>query len=1490
MKYLTVLLLFLSLPVFGQKGNDSSQTPFRLDSTALQGKTLNKGWRWHTGDNPDFAKPDFNDAQWAAINPSNDIDDLPQIKQAGFGWFRLRLQIDPKLANQIVRVQINQVLASEVYLDGKRIVTYGKVSLNSDLVEAYNPMGAANSTESVYVQLGSKQNQVLAVRFALEPNLYYGYNVRTNPCLRMRFSKANSIKADSVDIAPVDFFKAGIFFILAVLHLIFYFSFRTQKGSLYFAYTSLAFLLYFLLDEMVLLYTHTVTVRMFANNILMFTYLFGNLLFVKMIYELFPYQNRRVYALITGYTVLLFLLYFLTGTLQGFISWYRTLIFSFPVLLCIEIVRVTLMAIRQKNADARIILLGVLSYMLFIVAFIINSYFAYEPISKQIMGHVFYNIGTLCVPISFTIFTAKEFARTGLSLQKKLAEVKTLSAEKEQILTTQNETLELQVNERTAELSHKNQELVIEAALERVRTQSMAMQHSDQLQEVITVVSEQLQALSFAFDYVNFVVTRADRGWDSNNAVPTNNEIVGFTIPYVDHKLFRQGEEAIQQGIDFFAYSLTPDEKAEWLTYLFSQTILKDAPAEYKQSVIELPGMAGSVVVSIDLGFSIVNYLGVPYTDEENAIFKRFGAVFGQAYTRFLDLQKAEAQAKEAQIEAALERVRSRSLAMHSSEELKEVIALVFAQLNQVDVAITDGSALIILFTEGSKDVTHWTVNPNRLSEATSFRMPYFDHPVHNVLWDTRNKGIDFVTHSHTLEEKNSFWDQAFIVSDYKYVPEEAKQWIYDAPGYAFSAANEKHSGLYINSFAGKLYSEQENDILKRFARVFEQAYVRFLDLQKAEAQAKEAQIETALERVRSRSMAMQHSDDLLNVITVVSEQMQALGFQFNYVNFVVDRADRGWDCYNAVLESGEIVCFLIPYFDHRIFTDLYNARQQGLDFYTYTFFGEELSEWHTYLFTQTVYKDALEEDKQSFMDLPGLAASVVMWSDIALSIATYSGISYTDTENAIFKRFGAVFGQAYTRFQDLKKAEEQARQAIRTASLDRVRAQIASMRTAQDLERITPLIWTELTTLQVPFFRCGVFIVNEAQHRIQAFLSTPDGQARARLNLSIEGAGTNQQLLSSWQQQRVYRERWSHDQLQQWVTSMVEEGQLDSVQEYEVIDEVKDAFSLQFIPFRQGMLYVGSQEPLSESELDLAQSLADAFSVAYARYEDFRQLEEAKVRVDAALTELKSTQAQLIQKEKLASLGELTAGIAHEIQNPLNFVNNFSELSVELAKELKGERLKGKEDRDEELENELVDDLIQNQEKINHHGKRASSIVKGMLEHSRITTGERQLTDINQLTDEYLRLAYHGMRAKDSSFEADYELIMDEGVPKVEVVPQEIGRVLLNLINNGFYAVQEQGKRKTEHGILNYKPTLTLRTKAEKGQLIISVKDNGNGIPEAIKDKIFQPFFTTKPTGEGTGLGLSLAYDIVTKGHDGTMVVESRDGEGSEFVVRLPL
>jgi signal transduction histidine kinase len=276
-------------------------------------------------------------------------------------------------------------------------------------------------------------------------------------------------------------------------------------------------------------------------------------------------------------------------------------------------------------------------------------------------------------------------------------------------------------------------------------------------------------------------------------------------------------------------------------------------------------------------------------------------------------------------------------------------------------------------------------------------------------------------------------------------------------------------------------------------------------------------------------------------------------------------------------------------------------------------------------------------------------------------------------------------------------------------------------------------------------------------------------------------------------------------------------------------------------------------------------------------------ELLQQKETLQQLLNELKATQSQLVQREKMASLGELTAGIAHEIQNPLNFVNNFSEVNMELIDELKIAL------HNEEKENalSLSDNIKENEMKIIFHGQRADAIVKGMLQHSRISTGQKVLTDINALTDEFLHLSYHGLRAKDKTFNAVIKTDYDKTIEKISVVPQDAGRVFLNLFNNAFYAVTEKKKNTLQK---DYEPTVWVSTKKVGDNIEISVKDNGNGIPQKLRDKIFQPFFTTKPAGQGTGLGLSLSYDIITKGHGGTLSVVTEDGSFAEFIVKLPL
>jgi signal transduction histidine kinase len=646
-------------------------------------------------------------------------------------------------------------------------------------------------------------------------------------------------------------------------------------------------------------------------------------------------------------------------------------------------------------------------------------------------------------------------------------------------------------------------------------------------------------------------------------------------------------------------------------------------------------------------------------------------------------------------------------------------------------------------------------------------------------------------------------------------------------------------------------------------------------------------EIEAALEKVRARTINMRNSAELSETSAVLFQELKALGINAIRAGVgIFDDANTAMELWLTTVSNSHEVIKILYYFSlyiHPVFENIIPARKQNKPYAVTRLKGDEVRKYYqtmsTYLPETEHYIFNDEEIFYSFFFPQG-------------TLNVVSSQSLTDEECTIMIQFASVFGLIYTRFSDLQNAETQTREALRQNSLDRVRAEIASMRNADDLERITPLIWKELVTLGVPFFRCGIFIVNEQQQLVHAYLSTPEGKSLAVLHLPFSGAETTKRIVQNWREKSVYQDHWDREQFQNWVSSMAEQGQIETIEQYQAGETAPESLSLQFIPFSQGMLYIGSHESLEYFQIDLAKSLADSFSVAYARYEDFKQLEDAKNRMEAALSELKATQSQLIQSEKMASLGELTAGIAHEIQNPLNFVNNFSEVNTELIDELKTELATGNQQQAIEIAN----DIKENEEKINHHGKRADAIVKGMLQHSRSSSGIKESTDINALADEYLRLAYHGLRAKDNSFNAAMKTDYDQTIGNINVIPQDIGRVILNLITNAFYAASLPSPEKIGTGAGGFPdsdkkmgPTVWVSTKKAGDSVFISVRDNGPGIPQKILDKIFQPFFTSKPTGEGTGLGLSLSYDIV-KAHGGEIKVETKEGEGSDFIIQLPI
>ena len=517
------------------------------------------------------------------------------------------------------------------------------------------------------------------------------------------------------------------------------------------------------------------------------------------------------------------------------------------------------------------------------------------------------------------------------------------------------------------------------------------------------------------------------------------------------------------------------------------------------------------------------------------------------------------------------------------------------------------------------------------------------------------------------------------------------------------------------------------------------------------------------------------------------------------------------------------------------------------------------------------------------------MARSIAINPNIMLILANYASIPYSEDENKIIERFGQVFEQSYTRFLDLQKAEQQTREAQIETALEKVRSRTMAMQHSDELPEAANNLFLQVQELGIPAWSAGYCIWEDESKTSASCNMSSEGEIQKAFSLPTIGEGYN--FYDPYKKGEIFH--------------VSECGGKNLVKHYEfmktlptvgvILEELEKAgislptfqiFHIVFLKFGYVMFITYETVPDAHH---IFKRFGQVFEQTYTRFLDLKlkedqavKLEAEKQRLEKTLSDLQQTQKQLIQSEKMASLGELTAGIAHEIQNPLNFVNNFSEVSKELLEEMLEEIEAG----DMEEVRAIMSDIVQNLDKINHHGKRADGIVKGMLQHSRASGNKKEPTNINALADEYLRLAYHGLRAKDKSFNAHLETDYDDDIKTVDVIPQDIGRVILNLFTNAFYAVNE----KKQLNIDGYEPNVTLSTKKNGNQVTISVKDNGNGIPKKALDKIFQPFFTTKPTGQGTGLGLSMSYDIITKGHGGELKVDTKQDKGTEFNIILPI
>jgi signal transduction histidine kinase len=937
-------------------------------------------------------------------------------------------------------------------------------------------------------------------------------------------------------------------------------------------------------------------------------------------------------------------------------------------------------------------------------------------------------------------------------------------------------------------------EAKIETALEKIRSRTMAMQKGEELQEVAVLLYKELIALGVTnFVTCGYVEVNEDIRRQHTWVTAPGGDTMGlFHLPLTGDDTFDARYAAWKKQQPVFHQSVAGQVRSDHLEYAITTFNSKEAE-EMVRSQFPDP----TVFYCFNFSHGYLHIVGGSLLEkEEENLLARFTKVFEQTYTRFLDLQKAEEQAREARIEMSLEKIRSRTMGMQGSEELPEVANMLFLEVQEL--GIPAWSCGYCILTEDRRAST--CIMSSEGTVQKPFLLPHTGEASFQE-WD------DFV-HSDEIFFTQELGGEA-IDSHYNFMKSLPQlkpvfQDLVDA-GLSLPTYQINHLCKFSHGFLLFITYEtvpEAHDIFKRFTRVFDQTYTRFLDLKKAEKQAREAQIENALEKVRSRSLAMQHPDELTEVAQLLREEMGALGVEELETSsiYIHDESSGLTECWFTIKNTedpGKAVT-------DQMSIDLQNTwvGRQMHDFYrspakqiSIVMQGENRVEWIRYCEEKS---DLFGTSEFYGETIPERTYHLYKFSNGFLGAASPGNIS--DESWDLLKRATLVFSFAYTRFSDLQKAEESARRARQQASLDRVRADISGMRSADDLNQITPLIWNELNTLGVPFIRCGVFIIQEDDQQVEVYLSKPDGTSLAVMHLPFGSSELVSQTVDAWQQGSVYTQHWTREEFLEWGRSMMEQGQVSDLESYQGAEEAPESLHLQFLPFNQGMLYVGSTNPLDEEEISLSVSLAKAFSIAYARYEDFVKLEKAKAGIEDALAELKATQSQLVQQEKLASLGQLTAGIAHEIKNPLNFVNNFSEVSVELVDEAKEELSAfsdqlsaGDADKVKEAL-EILDDIGANLKKIHEHGSRADGIVKSMLMHSRGGDGKMEPTDINELVKEYVNLSYHGMRAGKDPIEVDIDLHLDESVGEVPLIAEDFSRVILNLCTNAFDACAQRG------------------------------------------------------------------------------------------------
>ncbi|WP_051638342.1 ATP-binding protein [Maribacter sp. Hel_I_7] len=840
-----------------------------------------------------------------------------------------------------------------------------------------------------------------------------------------------------------------------------------------------------------------------------------------------------------------------------------------------------------------------------------------------------------------------------------------------------------------------------------------------------------------------------------------------------------------------------------------------------------------------------------------------------------------EIKNRELEIEGALERIRTKALAMNITDDLLDVVVTLRTEFVKLGYEAQYFWHMMWLPETYEKAMT--SGDGSKIGFVMS--LPRHLHGDIPLLADWEQSNNATVVYPMNAKAAISYVDKMMNLGDFKKIDPQAPtpDDITNIGGLTFIMARTSHGEIGYSLPGIVEHPPKENlQILVKFAKAFDLAHHRFLELQKSARQAREVQIELALEKVRSRTMAMQHSDELQEASFLLDEQVRALNIKTWGCAFNIYGENDSTEWFGN--EAGILQTYKVP--RAGIFNEYYKKGQRGESLVIKEFTGDECVAHYEYMSSLPIIGNVLKKLKETNNGFPTYQIDHVVYFKYGYLL--FITREHVPDAHDIFKRFAKVFEQTYTRFLDLQKAEAQIREAQIENALERVRSRTMAMQRSDELPEAANDLFLQVQALGIPAWSAGYCIWSENKEKATAFMSS-EGVIQKPFILPNIGVGYNF-LKPSHNGETFHVEELGGELIKEHYEFMRTLPVFG-----EVLDGVLKAghslptFQIFHICyFKHGYVMFITYERVPKSH-DIFKRFATVFEQTYTRFLDLQVKENQatallteKKRLENTLSNLQTTQSQLIQAEKMASLGELTAGIAHEIQNPLNFVNNFSEVSNELIDEMNEELDK----KDLEEAKAISLDIKQNLEKINHHGKRADNIVKGMLQHSRSSSGTKEPTNINALADEYLRLAYHGLRAKDKSFNAELVTDFDEHIGKVNMIPQDMGRVILNLITNAFYAVNEKNQQKPK----DYKPIVSVSTKRVGDKIEIKVTDNGNGIPKHVIDKVFQPFFTTKPTGQGTGLGLSMSYDIVTKGHGGELHVETIENERTQFNITLPV